>query len=243
MATALTNWRIDRAGPDAVIAAGIQTGNEASFANAKKWATQIFGTLHVPAFKVTPDGAAPSGLEIREPAGDAEWDEAAAGGATFEGGWNLRTPRTGAALRERAARTFSGERPQRYFVAVDGEGVVGGFELFEGAKLEELVFEHLPAALRAINLVMRVLPRDGIARANSVAGFWYADGREDVAHALWAFARTAAAESGNAIGMQFDPRGPLHSLLRVRPWTPKGQLSLAVRSPVPLSEERLLAGL
>ena len=38
-----------------------------------------------------------------------------------------------------------------------------------------------------------------------------------------------------------DPRGPLRTVIPVRPWTPQGQLSVAVRSPVPLSEERLLA--
>jgi predicted N-acetyltransferase YhbS len=241
VATELTRWRLDLAGPKSVILAGIQTGNEGSFANANKWATQIFGTILLPAFKVKPGVSLPSGLELREPRDEPEWDEVAEGLAGFERGWNLRVPRTGAVLRERASRTFADERLRRYFVAIEGGRIVGGLELFEGAKVEALFFEHLPVALRALNLLVRVLPRDGDLRPSSIAAVWYAPGREDVGRALWASARSLAAESGNAIGVQFDPRGPLAPLFKVRPWTPKGQLSVAVRSPVRLNEERLLA--
>jgi hypothetical protein len=72
---------------------------------------------------------------------------------------------------------------------------------------------------------------------------WFPPDREDLARALWAFARAAAAEAGNAIGSSFDPRGPLRAFFPVKPWTPKGVLTLAIRSPVELSEERLLAPL
>ena len=241
VATALTRWRLDLAGPECVVVAGIQTGNEGSFANANKWATQIFGSLLLPAFKVEQGAAPPRGLEIREPRDDSEWDDAAEGLAGFQRGWNLRIPRTGAALKERAGRTLEGERLQRYFVVVERGRVVGGFELFEGARLDALVFEHMPLTLRALNFFVRVLPREGEVRADSFSGVWYLPGREDVGRALWASARSLAAESGNAIGVQLDSRSPLAKVFRVRPWTPKGQLTLAVRSPVRLDEDRLLA--
>jgi GNAT superfamily N-acetyltransferase len=241
VATALTGWRLDLAGPAAVILAGIQTGNEGSLANANRWATQIFGTLLLPVFKVKPGASPPRGLELREPRNEREWDETAEGLAGFEQGWNLRVPRTGGSLRERASRTFAGERLRRYFVAVEGGRIVGGFELFEGARVEALFFEHLPLSLRALNLLVRVLPRGGDLRPSSISAVWYAPGREDVGGALWASARSLAAETGNALGVQFDPRGPLAPLFEVRPWTPKGQLSVAVRSPVRLDEDRLLA--
>ena len=241
VATALTRWRLELAGPESVILAGIQAGNEGSFANANKWATQIFGALLLPAFKVKPGASLPRGLELREPRDEAEWDEAAEGLAGFERGWNLRIPWTGAVLRERASRAFAGERLRRYFVAVESDRIVGGFELFEGARVEALFFEHLPVALRALNLVVRVLPRDGDLRPSSIALVWYARGREDVGRALWASARSLAAETGNAIGLQFDRRSPLAPLFKVRPWTPKGELSVAVRSSVRLDEDRLLS--
>ena len=241
IAKAVTRWRLDRAGPDAVVLAGIQTGNAGSFANAKSWATQIFGKLVLPVFRVKRGASLPRGLEIREPGNDSEWEQAAQGLARFEQGWNLRIPKTGELLRERSAVTFQGERFQRFFVVLERGRVVGGFELFEGARLQSLVFEHIPAPLRALNLFLRVLPRDGDLRANTMSSIWWAQDRDDVARALWAHARSAAAESGNAVSTQLAPRGPLRKFVPLRPWTPQGELSIAVRSPVPLSEDRPLS--
>ncbi|MBA3717825.1 MAG: GNAT family N-acetyltransferase [Actinobacteria bacterium] len=240
IATALTEWRLERAGPDAVIAAGIQTGNEGSFANARKWATQIFGTLVLPGFRVGRHGA-PRGLEIREPREDSEWEEAAAGLDAFESGWNLRIPETASSLRGRAGRAPFGERVQRQLLALEGGRVVGGCELFEGARLQSIVVEHVPPVLRALNLMVRLLPREGVLRTASVSRLWHAPERADVGRALWAYGRSAAAGTSNAIGTQFDPRGPLGQLVPMRPWTVKGRLAVAVRSPVRLSEDRLLA--
>jgi GNAT superfamily N-acetyltransferase len=241
IAKAVTRWRIDRAGPDAVVLAGIQTGNAGSFANARSWATQIFGKLVLPGFRVKSGGLPPRGLEIREPESDSEWEQAAEGLARFEQGWNLRIPKTAERLRERSEVTFQGERYQRYLVALERGRVVGGFELFDGARLQSLVFEHIPAPLRALNLFLRVFPRDGDLRANTFSSVWWAQDRDDVARVLWAYVCSAAAESGNAIGTSLDPRGPLRKFVPLRPWTPKAEISLAIRSPVPLSEERLLS--
>jgi predicted N-acetyltransferase YhbS len=241
IAKAVTRWRIDRAGPDAVVLAGIQTGNAGSFANAKRWATQIFGKLVLPGFRVKSGGSPPRGLEIREPESDSEWEQAAEGLAHFERGWNLRIPKTRERLQERSEAAFQGERYQRYLIALERGRIVGGFELFEGARLQSLVFEHVPVPLRLLNVVLRVLPRDGDLRANTVSSIWWAQDRDDVARALWRHAQSAAAESGNAIGTQLDPRGPLRKFVPMRPWTVKAEISVAVRSPVPLSEDRLLS--
>ena len=241
IAKAVTRWRIDRAGADAVVLAGIQMGNAGSFANAKSWATQIFGNLVLPVFRAVPGRSLSGGLEIREPQDDSEWEETAEGLARFEAGWNLRIPKTGEQLRERSAVTFHGERFQQCFVALEHGRLVGGVELFEAARMQSLVFEHIPVPLRALNLLLRVIPRDNDLRANTMSSIWWEQGRDDVAHALWVYARSAAAESGNGIGTQFDARGPLRKFVPLKPWTPKGEISLAIRSPVPLSEERLIS--
>jgi GNAT superfamily N-acetyltransferase len=238
VATALTEWRLERAGPDAVVAAAIQYGNEGSIANARKWASQIFGKLVLTGFRAS--GRRPrSGLELREPRDDAEWDEAAAGLARFEDGWNLRTPATGASLRERAERTLSGEPFQHYFVAVEGGRLVGGYQLQEGGRLASLVFEDIPLTIRALNLFLRVIPKNRELRSNTMSAVWFA--RDDVAQVLWRHACSLSAATGNAIGTQFDTRGPLRKVFPLRLWTPKGEISVAVRSPVPLDEERLLS--
>ena len=241
VAAALTRWRLDRAGPDAVVAAAIQTGNVGSIANARGWATQTFGRLTVPVFTAKRRSTSRSGLEIREPENDDEWDQAAAGLEAFERGWNLRHPVTGASMRERASRAFEGQRLQRYLIAVEGAEVRGGFELFEAAQLQTIVFEDAPLLLRGLNVLVRVVPRDRELRENSLSRVWYEPGRDDVARTLWEAARSAAGESGNAVGTQVDLRTPLRELLPVRPWTLKGAASVAVRSPVRLDESRLLS--
>jgi Acetyltransferase (GNAT) family len=240
IATALAEWRIERAGADAVIVAAIQSGNEGSLANARKWATQIFGTNVLPVFKVAPDGAR-GPLDVRVPESDAEWDQVAEGLAEYERGWNLRSPETAAEIRERLAKTPLDVPVQRQFVAVGAGQVVGGCELHEGGRLQTIVVEHMPRFLRLVNVFARVVPKDRIVRVSALARLWHVPGREDAGRALWAHARSAAAEAGNSISAQFDPRGPLAELIPVRPWTTKGSVTVAVRSPVTLSEDRLLA--
>jgi hypothetical protein len=93
--------------------------------------------------------------------------------------------------------------------------------------------------MRVVTRLMRLLPPDGEIRQASISRVWY--DREEVGRVLWSYARSIAAESGNAIGTQYDARGPLQVLVPLRPWTPKGQVSVAVRSPVQLSEDRFLA--
>jgi GNAT superfamily N-acetyltransferase len=240
IATALAEWRIERAGPDAVIVAAIQSGNEGSLANARKWATQIFGANVLPVFKVARDG--PRGpFNVRAPETDAEWEQVAGGLAEYERGWNLRIPETAAEIRERLAKTPLDVPVQRQFVAVEGGRIVGGCELHEGGRLQTIVVEHMPLVLRLVNVVARVVPKDRVVRVSALARLWHGPGREDAGRALWAHARFAAAEAGNAISAQFDPRGPLAQLIPVRPWTTKGSVTVAVRSPVTLSEDRLLA--
>jgi len=242
VARALTAWRLDRAGSqDAVVVAGIQSGNEGSFANARKWATQIFGKVVLPAFKVATAGRLPAGLELREPQNDDEWEQVAAGLSEFEEGWNLRIPETVADLRERLARTPLDVPVQRQVVAVEGGEVVGGCELHESSRLQTLVVEELPRVLRALTAVTRTLPADGVIRAVAAARLWYRPGRLDVGRELWAHARAVSPDVGNTVSLQFDPRGPLSQIARVRTWTPKGEIAVAVRSPVRLSEQRLLA--
>ena len=205
VATALTEWRLERVTPETVVVAAIQHGNEGSIANARKWATQIYGKLVLTGFRAS--GRPPrSALEFREPRDDAEWDEAAAGLARFEDGWNLRTPETGTSLRERAERTLAGERFQHYVVAVEDGRLVGGYQLQEGGRLASLVFEHVPLNIRALNLLLRVIPRDRELRSNGLSRVWFAN--DQVAQDLWRHAGSLSTATGNVIGTQFDTRGP-----------------------------------
>jgi GNAT superfamily N-acetyltransferase len=238
VAKALTRWRLDRAGPDAVAAAAIQAGNEGSFANARRWATQIFGELTLPVIEALEREPDTRDLQVRE-VRDGDWNYVASGLAEFERGWNLRIPETGSSLRERVERTLDGRRLSHYYVALAGERIVGGFELFENSFLQTFVVERLPAVLKLVNLFVRFLPPGGEVRNSPVTRFWFEE--REVGRVLWEYARFRGGEIGNAVGTQFDSRGPLAEIVHTKRLRPKGTLAVAVRSPVELSEERLLS--
>jgi len=239
IARALTDWRLDRAGPNAVVLAAIQSGNEGSFANAKHWAKQIYGAMVLPGFRA--GGTPPAGFEFREPRDDAEWDQVAAGAAEFERGWNFRIPETATDIRERLARTPIDVPVQSQIIVVEGGVVVGAVELHHSGRVQTMLFEHVPAFIRLANLFARVIPKDHELRPVVASRLWHAPGREDVGRALWAYAGHAAATSGNSLATQLDPRGPLSRIVPVRAWTPEGKLSVAVRAPVTVTEDRLIS--
>jgi len=240
IARALTDWRLEQAG-DALVLANIQSGNEGSFANARKWATHFIGQLTTPPFGVV--GRAPrSRFELREATG-GDWDAAAAGLARFEAGWNLRVPETGASLEEWASVEVFGGRIRRYLVAVDGGEVVAGAGFVEAARVTTMQIEHLPPAIRVLNLALRVVPKDRVLRQIGMNRFWWAEGREDAGRALFDHARWALRDAGNAILVALDLRGPVREVLPIRPWTPKAVGSVALRSPVDVDESTLLAPL
>jgi GNAT superfamily N-acetyltransferase len=240
IARALTDWRLEQAG-DAVVLANIQSGNEGSFANARRWATHFIGQLATPPFGMR--GRAPrSPLAFRDAAG-GDWDAAAAGLARFEAGWNLRVPESGGSLEEWASVEVFGGRMRRYLVAVDGGEVVAGAGFVEAARVTTLQIEHLPPAIRVLNLALRVVPRDRVLRQIGMNRFWWADGREAAGGALLEHARWTLRDVGNAILVTLDLRGPLREVLPLKPWTPKAVGSVAIRSAVAVDESTLLAPL
>jgi GNAT superfamily N-acetyltransferase len=240
VARALTDWRLEQAG-DRVIVAHIQSANEGSFANARRWATQIFGAVATPPIGMR---ARPPRLsvEVRE-ARDGDWAAAADGLARFEAGWNLRVPQTASELEAWAALEPFGLHVRRYLVAVDAGEVVAGASLAEAGRLSSFHVEHLPPALRMLNLALRIVPPDGVIRHVGVARFWHASGRADAARELFEDARWRFHEAGNALLPSLDLNGPLRKVVPLKPWTPKAVASVAVRSSVRLDESRLLAPL
>jgi GNAT superfamily N-acetyltransferase len=240
VARALTDWRLEQAG-DRVIVAGIQSSNAGSFANARRWATQVFGALATPPIRMRARSPRLH-VEVREAGGD-DWAAAAAGLARFEAGWNLRVPETAAGLEAWAALEPFGMALRHYLVAVDGGEVVAGASFAEAGRLSSFHVEHLPPALRTLNLALRIVPRDGVMRQVGVARFWHAPGRADAARELFENARWRFRDAGNALLPSLDLRGPLRHVLPLKPWTPRAVSSVAVRSPVQVDESRLLAPL
>lgn len=244
VASQLTRWRLERAkertGSDGAVLAMIQTGNAGSFANARKWATQIFGRIVTTAHPMRSRPPRTGRYEIRE-ATEADWRRVADGVARFESGSNLRVRETAETLRAWTAAAPFGARFRHQLIAIDTRGhAVAGAAVAVQAELMRLRVEQVPPAIRLANLALRVIPPDRIARQLVVYRLWFEEGAEAGARAAWEHARWAYRERANTILTWFDARGRVAGVLPVRPWTPKTTATLAVRSSVRLDETRPL---
>jgi hypothetical protein len=104
---------------------------------------------------------------------------------------------------------------------------------------------RMPMAIRAANLVLRAVPRDGHLRNLVAEHLWFAPGGEDAAAALWQEVRWNWWARGSNLLITIDPRSPIRPLLDLPPWTPtmSTTFTFAVRAQTPLDPARLVAPL
>ena len=201
-------------GPDAVVVAGVQAGNEGSIKAAKKWANQsIIGRTR---FLVRPIRAKapklPLGLEFRE-ANDADWVAVADGLTTCYQDHELAPKWDAEQIRKSYEAAPLGERIRGYLVATDEQGgiVAGIGAVFDGL-VETGHIERLPLGLRMLNAVFHLLPQDGVLRRVICRDAWFsrdaARGAEALS-ALWDFAAWAWRTQGNNLMLITDREGPV----------------------------------
>jgi predicted N-acetyltransferase YhbS len=246
--SALARWRIDRAvaawGPDVLLLAEIQAGNVASLSAARSWADEFVGRLVVAPMPMRHRPApAPSHLVVR-PVRANELAQVAGNLERFTAHVELARPYTGDDL---AAWLISSPLPQpvnHYLVAADHSGrLLAGIGLREEGRLRSLIVHRMPPAVRAANLALAVVPRDGEMRNLAVDKVWFTPGYADAARRLWDTARWEFRDHSTTIVATYDPRGPLRRVLRTPPWMPTTTVTMAVRSPVPVDRRRLIDAL
>lgn len=245
VAKALATWRLERAerelGADAVILADIQGGNAASRAVARHWATGFTTRmLIVPAPMRHRPPRLPADVVVRDadaadvPGIISHLTERAAA-RDFARIW---TPESLAAW---LAATPFAEPIARYRVATDRTGrLIGGIALRDDGRLRSMEVTHMAAAIRAANLVMRVVPREGVLRNVTVEHLWHVPGREDAAAALYQQTRWLDRDHGNTLLSSIDARDPIRRCLGMLPWSPTTTTVAAVRAAVPPSPDRLV---
>lgn len=242
---ALARWRIEKAvelaGDDVVVVANIQRGNEGSLANARRWATS-FTEPHV-SVPLPMRGRAPrlpAGLVVRD-AVAADHAAIVAGVGAYAGERNLSRVWTEESLGAWLAASPLNDPVDHYRVAVDAHGdVVAGLALREEGRMRSLELVRVPAAIRAANLLLRVLPPDGVMRNLTVEHLWCAPGRLDAAAALWEETRWSWRERGSNLLITIDGRDPVRGVLGLRPWTPATSFVTAVRAEPALDPARLV---
>jgi len=235
---ALARWRIayaeEHAGEDVLVLANIQSGNAASLANAARWSTGLSRpALVAPVPVATREPVVPEGWRMGE-AEPGDLEEFAAGLAAFTAGHDLARPWTADSLAAWLADSPLPEPVNHLLVARDTAGrMLAGLALREAGRLRSMEIVRVPPAIRAVDRLLHLLPRDGVLRPLDVDRFWFDEGRPDAARRLWEHARWAWRDRGSVLLTTIDARSPLRLSLGLQPWSPTTTIHVAVRSPVP----------
>jgi predicted N-acetyltransferase YhbS len=247
IARRLTDWRVARARDDlddrVTLVAGIQQGNDASIANARRWSTHLLGPMTIGALPIRRRTRPAKGWDV----GPAQQDEieAAAGELDrFHLGHQLWAGMSSGELRAWLAASPLDEPIHHVWLARDRAGsILAGALLTESFRI--IVREVLtrPILLRAINPIVRLIPADGRIALLDVGPLWYAPGRLDAARALLAGASQHWAGRASHLGFGHDPRGPMRQLLPSGPFAAKSRIWIALGTEGAVSDAGPLAPL
>ena len=243
----IARWRIERAraryGERCVIGTGLLQENTASRTVARKWCRDLlepaFDVFILPTSRKAPEPS--EGMRVREvePGQFEQFSERM--NASFRE-YNLHTPMNPAVMADTLAVKAEGQRPYRFYAAVDERGnLLAGARTWARGLIKADKINHLPASLRLMNSVLRVLPADGILRDVAVTGLWFAPGQMQAAKLLWETIRWACSDQGNSVAVGFDPRDPAREVLTLKPWhQPRPKITMAFHGPDAIDQGRLI---
>jgi GNAT superfamily N-acetyltransferase len=237
----LEQYARHRQGDQGVFWALIQRNNTGSERTAFKWATEFLGSrIAVVPLKVSsvPPSRSRS-YEVRPPRPE-ELDEVAEGLNRFHLDFNFFGPESKTSLAAWLDNTPFNSPFRHYRVITDKVGsLLAGVGLAENYRLRTTLITRLPAALRLLNLLFRVVPPSGELREIAVSRFWHAPGQGRAARHLLQTMRWEWRERATALVLTTDVRGQLMPLIGLRDRLGKELASIAVRAPVTCSEGRL----
>jgi len=224
----------ERAGEDAVIVASIQRSNAGSFAAASRWATQFSEPLDavVMGLRSSPPSRGQAGWRVR-PAGERDLEAFAAGFTAFRRDYDLSARGDAAELAAWLDRTPTpGTRIHELWVIEDGRGdLLAGMGVAEVRRSSYLKVDSLPASIRALNKLVRIIPSDDTMQMVPVSHIWFAPGAEAAATYLFESIRCEARSRGNVVNATYDPRSPVRAVISAPRWLPRTSFSLAIRAP------------
>lgn len=235
IAAALTRARLDHVAerPEpSVVGAAIQGGNEASLANARRWADRELGAVRVtPVPRPRRAPAALTGLAIRA-ATDEDLPQVSAGILGAAKAQALSPAPAAEQLAAWLGVRVGGQPLNEYVIATDSNGrVVAGLGVEDESRLFALEVSRLPRAVVAANLVLRAIPADRTLRNLNVRMPWHLPGFEDAARQLWRWTRWAYRDRGTGLVLTADPAGPWSGVFGVPRWLPSAHLRILVREP------------
>ncbi|MEO8394653.1 MAG: GNAT family N-acetyltransferase [Chloroflexota bacterium] len=245
IATALAQRRIEwaykRSGGDTILLANIQKGNAPSTANAKKWSNQIAGQVLVAPITMRTNGFRPTnGIRVRD-ANEDDLAQSADHLNTFYRDYNFYRPHRAETLRDWLQQTPLPTPINHYLVATDSTGrVLAGIGIHEECRLMSLHVEKAPALMNLANRFLKIIPKSGEMRNLEVEKLWFVPGQLEAARQLWQTIRWEWREQGSSLLCSYDPRSPISQIIENPAWMPTTSTSIALRSPVSMSEGRLI---
>ncbi|MCO8278043.1 GNAT family N-acetyltransferase [Actinoplanes sp. TRM 88003] len=229
LAKFVTQLAENEAGKGVVTVAHIQTGNKASEAANRHWASENAGriTLMMVPMLTSPPKRRPE-IEIR-PANEDDLDQIAE--ALLKRRWSFSIRWSPEKLRRWLSTSPSSQPINHYVVATDSRGrLLAGIGLREEGLVQSYVVEHPSPSFRLVNHFFRVLPADGRLRNVITDKFWYADGHRDAARGLWETIRWEWRDRGTNLLSAHDPRGPIHTLVKPGLWFPSTSGTVMIHS-------------
>jgi predicted N-acetyltransferase YhbS len=243
----LASWRIQTAkekyGDQCVIGTGMLHDNHASHAVASKWCTEfIESAVNVPIVPVRAKPPRPiPGITIHE-LEPAQYEEFAKKQNKYYSQYQLYPPSTANSIAHACSTAVEGRKPYYYFVAVDDNGnLLAGAQTWARGMLKSDTVNNLPAAIRAMNKLVHLLPPDFTIRDIAVLGFWHEAGQERIAQFLWEMMRWQCRKLGTTMTAALDARDPTANIISLKPWhQPRPKITIAIRAPGTLNREYLL---
>jgi GNAT superfamily N-acetyltransferase len=231
IAAQMTQWCVERIqeriGPEGVIYAGVQERNDASFATAQKWMPETVGYFYgsaVPMRSQPPKLL--TGIVIRA-AGINEFDEISRHLNTFYQNHNFSPYETSERLESWLQNSPFDTPFRHYYIAVDDDGnLLAGLGLTESYRATELHVVRMPAYMRWLNKILKVVPQDGIMRRLGISKIWFAPNQLKVAQHLWESLRWQYRDKGNSLMFFFDPTSPVAKIPKIPFWMPKAKLTM-----------------
>jgi hypothetical protein len=230
-------------GEDIVLRAGLAVTNDASRATASKWAREFFEPLDATIVRVRRRPPSPmQGVTVRA-ARPEDYTQIVERQNAYFADYNLYSPLSEASLQQILQHAPSGEPIYQYWIAEDaGAKFLAGVLLRQRGLLMIEKINHLPLPLRLLNMFAHMIPPDHIMRGIGVEAFWFAADQRALGHYFIETLRWQMRDKGSTFTFAFDPRNPIALLLQAKsPFQPRFQIAYALRGPVKMNPERLVA--
>lgn len=242
IARGLSDWALeyitDLLRSDTVLYSAIMDGN-VSLNLADQYGFQATKPIQggIVTMRKSPPASIPD-LEVR-PANRNELSAIVEGMNAFYSEHNLWSPVSIDTLEEFLRQEVAEVKPNQLYVAVRGEEVVAGLSLSDRTKLVRMRLAHAPWYVRLLGGWLGLLPASGILDALTVRRVWFRNGELDAARYLWNTLRYELRESGNCLGVAYDPRDRLADVFQIPFWLPMFKARYLVRASDQLDAGRL----